>query len=206
MVYDFLRHLERTRILIHLIDLGNWEYEPDEAFRIINRELELYSQDLSQKPQVVAANKIDLPQSRERLEALKKELDPKTPVLPISAVTGEGVQELLYRVQTMLEEIKLTKPPSPLETSPPETWKETRYIAEKERFKVTLEDGVYVVAGAEVERHVAMTNMENDEAVRRLQRIFQRMGVDDALREAGVQNGDGVRIGDLVFDFVEPYE
>lgn len=198
--HDFLRHLERTRVLVHLVDLANWEYEPYEAYQIINRELELYSRELSQKPQIVAANKIDLPEAKERLEQLRQALEPDIPVFPISAVTGEGVQELLYKVANMLEEIGEVEP----ETYQEESFKETRYQGEQEPFTITAEDGIYIVRGAEVERQVAMTDLENEAAVRRLQRIFHRMGLDDALREAGARHGDEVRIGDLIFDFVEP--
>ena len=197
--HDFLRHLERTRVLIHVIDLSSFEQEPIDAFRIINRELELYSPELSKKPQVVAANKIDVPEAKERLASLIEALDPDIPVFPISAVTGEGVTDLLYKVQAMLEEIGPVEP----ETVPETAWKETRYDPEKEPFTVTPEDGIYIVTGKEVERQVAMTDMANEEAVRRLARILRKMGVDDALREAGARDGDEVRIGDLIFDFVE---
>lgn len=197
--HDFLRHLERTRVLIHVIDLSSLEQEPAMAFRIINRELQLYSPELSKKPQVVAANKIDIPQAKEKLEPLIKALGPEIPVFPISAVTGEGVKELLYHVQAMLDEI------GPVEPEPvPETvWKETRYDPEEETFTVSREDGIFIVKGSQVERQVAMTDLNNEEAVRRLARILRKMGVDDALREAGARDGDEVRIGDLIFDFVE---
>lgn len=198
--HDFLRHLERTRVLIHLVDLANWEYEPYEAYKIINRELELYSRELSQKPQIVAANKIDLPEAKERLEQLRQALEPDVTVVPISAVTGEGVQELIYKVANMLEELGEPEPVA----APEVTFKETRYQGDKEPFTITVEEGIYIVRGADVERQVAMTDLENEEAVRRLQRIFHRMGLDDALREAGARHGDEVRIGDLIFDFVEP--
>lgn len=197
--HDFLRHLERTRVLIHLIDLSNLEHEPEDAFRIINRELMLYSPELSKKPQVVAANKIDLPEARERLASLLKALEPDTPVFPISAATGEGVQELLYRVQSMLEEIGPVEPAA----IPEIAWKETRFEPDSQPVTVTKEEGIFMVTGGDVEKAVAMTDMNNEEAVRRLQRIFRKMGVDDALREAGAKDGDEVRIGDLVFDFVE---
>lgn len=198
--HDFLRHLERTRVLIHLVDLSNLEHKPEEAFHIINRELALYDVELSSKPQVVVANKIDLPEARERLEGFVKALGPEISVFPISAATGEGVQALLFQIQGMLEKISVAEPAS----IPEVVWKETSYTPNEARFTVNLEEGIYVVAGLEVEKHVAMTNMENDEAVRRLQRIFRKMGIEDALREAGAKNGDEIRIGELEFDFVEP--
>lgn len=198
--HDFLRHLERTRVLVHLVDLASWEHEPIEAYRIINRELELYSPELSQKPQIVAANKIDLPEARERLDGFIQALGPEVTVVPISAVTGEGVQELLHKVAARLEEIG---EPEPV-TRPDPAFKETRYRGEEAPFTITVEDGVYVVAGKRVERLVAMTDLDNDEAVRRLQWIFRKMGLEDALRNAGARHGDEVRIGKLVFDFVEP--
>ncbi|HHW07687.1 MAG TPA: GTPase ObgE [Clostridia bacterium] len=198
--HDFLRHLERTRVLIHLVDLANWEREPIEAYQIINRELELYSRELSRKPQIVAANKIDLPEARERLDGFVQALGPGVTVVPISAVTGEGVQELLHQVARLLEETGEPEPDQPPEVA----FKETRYRGEEAPFTISLAEGVYVVSGKRVERLVAMTDLENDEAVRRLQWIFRKMGLDDALRQAGAKDGDEVRIGKLVFDFVEP--
>lgn len=199
--HDFLKHLERTRVLVHLVDLGSWEHEPMEAFNMINRELELYDPELRAKPQIVVANKMDLPETEERLEEFRQELGPETPVYPISAVTGEGIKELLFKIQGMLEEIEKPKPA--VDSSL--LWKETRFEGEGDDFTIVEEEGQFLVTGGQVERQVAMTNMENDEAVRRLQRFFRAIGLDDALREAGAQNGDEVRIGELVFDFVEPY-
>lgn len=200
--HDFLKHLERTKVLIHLVDLSNWEYEPIRAFETINKELSLYSEELSKKPQVVAINKIDLPNAKEKLAEFKASLPKETPFFPISAVTGEGVETLLFKVQEMLLEIGEEEPVETTEV----LWKETTYTPEKERFKISVEDGVYIVTGEEPERHVFMTDMENEEAVRRLQWIFQRIGLDDALRKAGAEDGDEVRIGSLTFDFVEPYD
>lgn len=200
--HDFLRHLERTRVLIHLVDLSNWEYEPIEAYETINKELALYSKELSEKPQIVAVNKIDLPNVQERFEEFKAYLPENTPLFPISAVTGAGVDELLFKVQEMLLEIGEPKLPQATGI----LWKETIFAPEKERFTITVEDGVFLVTGEEPERHVYMTDMESEESVRRLQWIFKKMGLDDALRKAGAKDGDEVQIGSLAFDFVEPYE
>ncbi|MFA5535841.1 MAG: GTPase ObgE [Bacillota bacterium] len=198
--HDFLKHLERTKLLIHLVDLGNWEHEPIRAFEAINQELALYSQELSNKPQLVAANKIDLPDGQKRFAEFKAQLPLETLLFPISAVTGEGIESLLYKVWEMLSEIREAEP---AETDEP-FWKETVYKPAKERFRIVIEDGTYVVSGDEPERHVFMTDMENEEAVRRLQWIFQKMGLDGALKEAGAKDGDEVKIGNLTFEFIEP--
>jgi GTP-binding protein len=177
------------------VDLSNEEMKPAEAFAIINKELDLYSRELGKKPQIIAANKMDLPVSRKRLETFRQNIGESPEIFPISAVTGEGIAPLLGRINRFLEELPAREPETGTFV------RKTYYAPKEERFRIEMEDGVYVVTGREVEQHLAMTDLENEEAVRRFQKILEIMGVDDALRQAGVKIGDVVRIKDQEFEF-----
>ena len=196
--HDFLRHVERTRVLIHVLDTAGTEgRDPLEDFRVINRELALYNQALADRPQVIAANKTDLPGSEVNLARLRREYGASYEIFPLSALTGTGVRELLNRVEQLIREL-------------PETPISEEFAAESEvvhqarpRFTISRENGAFVVAGREIEKHVAMTDLDNEEAVDRLQRIMQVMGLEQALRAQGAQNGDLIRIRDFTFEFVD---
>lgn len=196
----FLRHLERTRLLVHVLDTAGTEgRDPLQDFRTINRELQLYDPALAQKPQLIAANKMDLPAAAENLASLERELGGQYEIIPVSAVTGLGLDRLTQRIYQMLEEL----PREPV--AKPEAAVEMVHRAEP-RFTIARGDGELVVSGREIEKHVAMTDLDNDEAVDRLQRIMYAMGLEQALRDYGARHGDQVRIGDLVFEFSEPRE
>lgn len=190
--HKFLRHIERTRLLIHVLDTaGTGGRDPVDDFTAINRELALYSPGLAKKPQVVAANKMDLPESLLNLDRLHAAL-PGHEIFPVSAVTGEGLDLLITRVAALLQELSL--PDSECE---PE-----RVVLVEGPLRVRREDRVFVVEGDEVERRVAMTDLDNPEAVLRLKRYFIRSGVEEALRTAGVKAGDTVRIGEEEFEYI----
>ncbi|HHU32739.1 MAG TPA: GTPase ObgE [Clostridia bacterium] len=196
--HDFLKHIERTRLLIHVVDVGDvYGRDPYKDFLAINRELELYNPDLAKRPQVIALNKIDLPGAKENIDAFLEKVQGYE-VFQISAVTGEGIDSLLYRVVQLVQE--LNEMPTIDETK--EKVKVTK-VAPKERFHIDIEDGIFILSGKELEKHFVMTNFENEESVRRFQNIMKKMGVDDALREKGAKAGDVVRIRDLEFDFVD---
>jgi GTP-binding protein len=187
--HDFLRHIERTRVLIHLVDGG--VDNPAEAFDAINAELELFDPKLRQKPQVVAINKIDLPDVRARLPELTREFEANgVETVGISAATGENVRDLMVRVLSLLQEERQRTPDTPVEERIP-----VLRPAALEGFKLAEEPGGYRIAGRRVERAVAMTDLENPEAVAFLRRILDRMGVTRALERAGVKPGDAVRFG-----------
>ncbi|MCR4431446.1 MAG: GTPase ObgE [Tepidanaerobacteraceae bacterium] len=193
--HEFLRHVERTRLLVHVIDAAGLENDPIEGFYIINRELNQYSIRLSQKPQLVAANKMDLPEAREnyaRIEAaLKKE---GYEVMPISSATGQGVKELILKVRQKLDEI-----PDKAETAEIKQYT----IQAGEPFKINKGGQVFTVSGNTVEKLVAMTDLENESAVRRLQRVFKQIGLDEALKKEGIKPGDCVKIGSAEFYYLE---
>ena len=195
--HEFLRHVERTRLLIHVLDTAGSEgRDPVEDFKVTNRELILYNPAIGSRPQVIVANKMDLPEAAENLARLKAAYGNDYEIFPISAATGSGLDSLIYKVAALLEDLPGTIPPAE------ETAEHVVYRAEP-RFSISREDGIFQVGGKEIKRHVAMTDLENDEAVERLQWIFKRMGIDDALKEAGIKEGDTVKIGDFEFEYVE---
>ena len=188
---DFLRHIERTRVLIHL--LNGDSPDPLGDFEAINQEMALFNPALADRPQLVVFNKMDLTHARQRwpeVEAAMQRYD--LPVMSISAVTGENVEQLLYRVQAMLEAL----PPQeePFEHELPEI---TPEIDENIFAIQQLDEETWQVTGIAIERTAQMTNWDYYEAGARFQRILKAMGVVEALREAGVEDGDTVQIADV---------
>jgi GTPase len=197
--HEFLRHTERTRLIIHVLDVsGSEERDPLEDHAAIMQELQLYKSELANMPQVIAANKMDIPGSEENLERLKAALGEQYQIFPISAATGEGTRPLIFRVGELLKEI-IEREPAPVVVEEPRLVK----AEAKERFKLSMDEEVFVVSGRELERHLAMTNFDTEGGLRRFQNILKVMGIDKALREAGAMPGSKVRIADLEFDYVD---
>lgn len=195
--HEFLRHIERTRVLLHILDIT--QGDPLDAFTKINNELKEYDERLLDYPQIVVINKADIPDVKERAPevaaSLKKE---GFEVFIISAATGEGITPLLYRTADLLDALN------------ERDGKEEKVVVhrvhrrEKEnRFEVVREGKDFVVKGKAVERLLAMTDIDNDEALHRMQMILDRMGVFRELKEQGVQNGDTVIIGDISFEYYD---
>lgn len=193
--HDFLRHVERTRLLIHVIDTAGSEgRDPVGDFQVTKQELSLYNPVLGDMPQVIAANKMDLDESGKNLLRLREAYGGEYEIFPVSAATGEGLDKLVYRVAELVEKLPVKMPeavPHPVV-----------HRAEP-RFRVYVDEGIYHVSGKEIERHVAMTDMENEQAVERLQWIVKRMGIEDELKSAGIKEGDTVKIGKFEFEFFE---
>ncbi|ATW25473.1 GTPase ObgE [Candidatus Formimonas warabiya] len=198
--HHFLRHLERTKILIHVLDLSELpDRTPWDDFDIINRELKAYKASLAERPQIVAANKMDLPGAEERLGELKERLGDQYEVFAISAATGAGLPLLMQRAFQLVQDAEKN-----VVTEPAEREIRHVHVTPQERFQIFRDEaGIFVVSGEEVERHVAMTDFENEAAVKRLQRIFKKMGLDQGLREKGAKAGDVIRIKELEFDFAD---
>ncbi|OAT85617.1 GTPase ObgE [Desulfotomaculum copahuensis] len=195
--HQFLRHTGRTRLLLHVVDAAGTEgRDPVADFRIINRELSLYDPELARRPQVVAANKMDLPGAADNLPRLRDALDGRYELFPVSALSGEGLEALVFHLARRLAELP---PPEPAG----EEHERLVSVREEPRFTISRQEGVFVVRGREIERHVAMTDLDNDEAVERLQRIISLSGLEDALRAAGIREGDTVRIRDFEFEYVD---
>jgi GTPase len=203
--HQFLRHIERTRVIVHVIDMSGMEgRDPYEDYVTINEELEQYNLRLTERPQIVVANKMDMPEAEMNLAEFKDQIPSDVKVYPISAITRQGLSDLMYAVADLLEET----PEFPLYD--PEEVEESRHVLykfeaeKKDEFIIGRDDdGAYTVGGPAVERLFKMTNFSHEESVRRFGRQLRGMGIDDALRERGVQNGDTVRIMDYEFEFVE---
>ncbi|MCZ2114316.1 MAG: GTPase ObgE [Anaerolineae bacterium] len=195
--HDFLRHIERTRVLIHLLD--GMSADPLGDFATINEELALYNPELATKPQLVVLNKIDLPDVKEMESSIRaKIVKAGYPFMSISAVTGAGVREMLYEIKRMADAAPPMRPSTadePIIIRPP---------VEEKAFTIKREDGnVWRVRGKEIERIVAMTYFEYDDSLLRFQNALERTGVTAALNEAGVKVGDTVYIGDQELEWGE---
>ncbi len=199
--HQFLRHVERTRLLVHVVDMSGSEgRDPYQDFLQINEELRLYDERLLDRPQLVAANKMDIPGAEENLAAFKEQAGEDVPVFPISAATQSGIKELTYAIADMLDKIPVA--PRIDQTA---IEQEVVYRAEKdpERFTIEKENEVFVVKGAEMEKLMKMTNLNSYDSVQRFSRMMRKMGVEEALRQKGARDGDTVRIGEFEFEFVE---
>jgi len=205
--HDFLRHAHRTRVLIHVVDVAALEgRDPVEDFATLNRELAAYSPELGERAQLVALNKLDLVEARERVPEVEQQLnDMGYETYRISAATGKGTHELMEAAYSALEKAPKTTAPGTERTGLDELEVDKVFRPQqKAAFEVTREAGIYVVRGETLERLVAMTDFDNEEAVQYLQYRLRRMGVEDELRNQGAEDGDTVRIGIREFE-IAPY-
>ncbi|CQR46975.1 GTPase ObgE [Paraliobacillus sp. PM-2] len=199
--YQFLRHVERTRVVVHVIDMAATEgRDPYEDFVTINAELREYDETLLERPQIIVANKMDMPDAKENLEIFKEQLTEDYPIYPISTITKEGVRDLLFAIANKLDETpKFTKD---VEDAPKRVV--YRHQEEPEPFKISRDpDGAFVLTGEKIEKLFKMTDFSRDESVQRFARQLRGMGVDDALRKKGAEDGDIVRLMDYEFEFIE---
>lgn len=205
--HQFLRHIERTRILIHL--LNGLSPDPLGDYEVINQELELFDPALAAKPQIVVLNKMDLPDVRASWPAIGQGLKERGVVEPlaISAATGEGVTEVLRRAATLLAELPAAEPLPAIERRAM-TEKPAPTVAEPEDKSFTIVrdlDGAWLVRGPYIEKIVKMTRWEYYDAVMRFQRILQALGITAAMRERGVKEGETVRIGAMELEWSEEH-
>jgi GTP-binding protein len=191
---EFLRHVERTRLLLHLLDGSS--ADPIADYRAINRELGLHSESLVRTPQVVVVNKIDQPEARSRAQGVQETLAGEVgQVYAVSALTGEGVPELLRAIADRLAQLPHEAPPDELYVFRPSR-------RESNAFEVVCEGpGIFRVKGEEIERLAIMTDWSNHEAMERFERILQARGISASLEDAGVQLGDMVSIGDIELEW-----
>lgn len=218
--HEFLRHIERTALIVHVVDLtGDWEgRDPVSDYDIINQELALYASDLAARPRMVVANKIDAPNTEEACERLAQRvkedsvaaaggdefaqspIDPK--LYRISALTGEGVDSLKAAIATKVQELRETARAQAAEDVQYEHVWELKRAERDRRFEVVpLGGGVFRVVGPQVERMVVQTDWENEEAIAFLQHRLKRLGVESALEDAGAVDGDEIRIVGRAFEF-----
>ena len=193
----FLRHIERTRVIAHVIDMSASELRnPYEDFVLINKELEAFNDKLMKKPMIVIANKMDLPNAKENLEEFKKKVDLE--IFEVSAATNKGLDKVVNRLADILDTI----PNNPLYD---ESQIESHILykfKKEEPFTITRDDdGTWVISGNEVEKIFKMTKFTSEEAIFRFAKKLRRMGIDDKLKELGAEEGDQVRILKFYFDF-----
>ncbi len=218
--HEFLRHIERTALIVHVVDLtGDWEgRDPLDDYEIINRELALYADELAARPRIVVANKIDVPGTEEAVERLAARVredsvaaaggdefapspvDPK--LYRVSALTGEGVDGLKAAIATKVHELReAARAEAENDVQYDHVWEHRREARDK-RFRVlSLGGGVFRVEGPQVERMVVQTDWENEEAIAFLQHRLKRLGVEKALESAGAVDGDEIRIVGRAFEF-----
>jgi len=193
--HDFLRHVERTKALLFVLDTAQTEgRDVLNDYNILQRELEQHDINLLKRPFLIVANKMDIPEARENVKKLYESFGEK--VCCISAATGQGVDDLVEKTHTLLksipEEIPVTNEEPVIR----------RYETE-EPFEIDIVDGVYQVSGKRIEKLFAMTNFNTDEGLQRFQRIIIKMGLEEALKEQGIQTGDTVKIKDMEFEYSE---
>ncbi|MBQ5488045.1 MAG: GTPase ObgE [Clostridia bacterium] len=195
--HDFLRHIERTRMLVHVLDISGCEgRDPIEDYRRIRSELTQYSEKLAELPELIAANKMDITGAEEWLELLKEELAGRNAeIFPVSAATGKGFEPLLDRIIEMLKTLPKTR-----EFEEDEITEKAQY---EWGFEIEVEDNVFTVTGGTVDYIMDTTNAEDEESMRRFQRMLETEGIIDALRAKGAGEDSVIRLGEWEFDFVE---
>ncbi|MDQ8449406.1 GTPase ObgE [Enterococcus faecium] len=207
---QFLRHIERTRVILHVIDMSGMEgRDPYEDYLAINKELSTYNLRLLERPQIIVANKMDMPDAQENLVKFKEQLNKEKedefaddiPVFPISGVTRQGLDALLNATADLLE----VTPEFPLyEEELEEETVHYGFNPEGSEFQIDRDsDATWILSGEKIEKLFQMTNFDHDETVMRFARQLRGMGVDEALRARGAKDGDLVRIGEFEFEFVE---
>ena len=195
MGHDFLRHIERTRVLLFVLDTAETEGRDClQDYEVLRRELEAFNPELATRPFLIAANKMDLPNAQENIKKLEEQFGDA--VMPISAATRQGIEPLIDRVWQLLSLV-------PREKVLVGEAEVVRRYEEEEPFTIEKVDGVYEVKGKRIEKLVAMTNFSTDDGLQRFQRIIEKIGLEQALKDMGIKEGDTVRIKDLEFEYSE---
>ena len=196
----FLKHAMRTKVIIHVVDMGSFEgRNPIDDYKQIRKEIEKYDEKLARKPEIIIANKMDLPDAKENLNKFKKKFKNKE-VIEISALNNEGLDNMMYRIANVLDSTEL----EPL-------YEETKFeshiiykFKNEKPYTITKDDeGVWILKGQEIEKLLKMTKFTEDESVRRFARKLRGMGVEDELEKLGAKRGDDVQILDYMFTFKE---
>ncbi|MEB6611337.1 GTPase ObgE [Staphylococcus pasteuri] len=203
--HQFLRHVERTKVIVHMIDMSGSEgRDPVEDYHVINKELVAYKQRLEYRPQIIVANKMDMPDAEDNLELFKEEVGTEHTIIPLSAVSRNNIDQLLYTIADQLDKVKDIDFSVEEDDNVGVNRVVYKHTPSQDTFTITRDDdGAYVVSGNAIERTFKMTDFNSDPAVRRFARQMRSMGIDDALRARGCSNGDIVRILGGEFEFIE---
>ena len=195
----FLRHIERTKVIAHVIDMSAQELrDPYEDYFLINKELKDFNEKLIKKPQIIIANKMDLPNAKENLEIFRKKLDKDIEIYEVSAATNKGLEKVVDRLADLVDEI----PNNPLYDDSQIESHVLYKFKKEEPFSISRDDdGTWVISGKEVERIFKMTKFSSDEAAYKFAKKLRRMGIDERLEELGIKEGDQVRILNFYFDY-----
>ena len=192
----FLRHIERTRVIAHVIDMAGSEgRDPYEDYVLINKELKEYNLKLIEKPMIIIANKMDLEGAKENLEEFKKKVDLE--IFEVSAATSKGLQKVVDRLADILDTI----PSNPLYDDSQIESHILYKFKKEEPFTITRENDIWIIQGEEIEKLFKMTKFTSDEAAYRFAKKLKRMGIDNKLSELGAKEGDQVRILDFYFEY-----
>ena len=195
---QFLKHIERTRIIAHIIDMGGYTgRDPYKDYEIINNELKAFNEKILEKPQIIIANKMDMINAEENLKKFKEQVD--LPVYKVSAVTGYGLRQVMAKLADMLDEI-------PKNNLYEEEKFESHVIykfKEEKPFTITKENDAWVIKGKQIEKLLRMSRFDTNEAILRFAAKLRKLGIDDELRKLGAEDGDTVKILDYEFEFSE---
>lgn len=208
---QFLRHIERTRVILHVIDMSGMEgRDPYEDYLLINNELESYDLRLLERPQIIVANKMDMPDAEENLKEFKAkiaalkadEFADDIPIFPISGISNRGIEPLLSATVDLLE--KTPEFPIYIEDDTEDDVVRYEFKEDEPAFKVSRDDdATWVLSGDQLEKLFIMTNFDREESIMKFARQLRGLGVDETLRAMGAKDGDLVRIQDFVFEFVD---
>ena len=193
----FLRHIERTKVIAHVIDMSGSEMrDPYEDYLLINKELEAFNKKLIEKPMIIIANKMDLPEAKDNLEEFKKKVDCE--IYEVSGATNTGLQKVVDRLADLIDSI----PDNPLYDESQIESHVLYKFKKEEPFTISRDqDGTFVISGEEIERIFKMTKFSSDDAAYRFAKKLRKMGIDNKLIEMGAEEGDMVRILNFYFEF-----
>ena len=193
----FLKHTQRTRVIAHIIDMSGYTNEPYNDYITINKELENFDKSLIQKPQIIIANKMDMPDAKENLEKFKQKVDKE--VYEMSAIKGEGIDKIILKLADMLDQI-------PKENLYKDEKFESHVIykfKEEKPYKITKDKDTWIISGKEIEKLITMSRLDTDEAILRFSNKLRKMGIEDELKELGAKDGDPIKIMEYEFEFKE---
>ena len=193
----FLKHIERTRVIAHIIDMSGYTNNPYKDYVTINKELENFDKSLIEKPQIIIANKMDMPSAKEHLKSFKEKVDKE--IFEMSAINGEGINKIILKLADMLDEI----PKAALYQNEKFESHVIYKFKEEKPYKITKDNNTWVISGKEIEKFLIMSRLDTDEAIFRFSNKLRKMGIDDELRELGAKDGDPIRIMDYEFEFKE---